>query len=327
VATLALAATIFLGGRNRTGDVTGLVDYARARQRDPIELIVGAGRSHRIVFLADVHTAPEPKRLAVEAIDALARGPGLDAVVLEVDTELQPIIDRYLNSDPEDISILYRNPGTLHERWGVWREYLDIYRRVWILNRMLGPGRRIRIVAADLPGWPPVGPLPPRLLAEKLAARDAHMADRIDGVALADDPTARVLIFMGGFHGLKGGQAEIRAEGGAPIPVIWLAGLLQDRHPGEVFSILVDGTVPSDRPGPVGAYGSTRIADVLRKHLTDQVGPIALPVNDRFDAVRQPIRVQGGPGINLVLQPEGYRLQDMVDGYILVGSSGMGLLR
>lgn len=326
---LAVLATILvvagtaalIESRRGQEEVAGFVDYARSQQGDPVRLIVSAARSHRVLFLGDVHPSAEPKRIAAAAIEALAHGPGLDVVALEVGADQQPIIDTYLASDPEDISILTRSPRTLNEQWGVPGEYLEIYRRVWRLNRALGPGRQIRILAADLPGWPPEAAARPQAIAAQYAQRDAHMAELIETEVLAVSPRARMLIFMGSYHGLKSGQAELRFGGGPPIPVTWLATRLRQLHPGEVYSIIVDGSVRPELGGTVGTYAASRISDLLRKHMPEATSPFGLRVDDRFDFVRDPIRIGSAPGLDLVIRPDDYRLQDVVDGYIFLGAA------
>lgn len=316
---LAFGLAALLDARRERADIADLMAYARERRTDPAALITSAARTNRLLFLSDIHRSALPKRIAADAIEALAHGPGLDAVVLEVGSDQQPFIDAYLSSDPENIAILYVHPRTLHAQWGVDRAVLEIYRRVWRLNRELGPGREIRIVAADLPGWPPDRRLSPGEAARRFAQRDAHMEQIIEDRILATNPWARVLIFMGGFHGLKGSRATIRFGGGPPVEVTWLVTRLAENHPGEVYSIMLDaGSVPVP-DGSIAVYRSTRLFDLFRRNLPDVVGPFALTVNDRFDFLPDPILSTAVPGLNLAVRPEGYHLKDVIDGYIFLG--------
>jgi hypothetical protein len=317
---VAISTAMLLDGRRGRQEVEALVAFARSEQSDPVRLIVTAGRRHQLLFLGDLLAAPEPKRIAADAIEALAHGPGLDAVVLEVGADQQAAIDAYLESDPEDVALLLTNPQTVHERWGVAREYLEIYRRVWRLNRALEIGRRIRILAADLPGWPPTSPLAPQVAAARYAQRDAHMTERIESELLSANPRSRLLIFMSGYHGLKSGDAELHPSVGTPIPVVWLGARLRQLHPGEVFTIVVDGTPRHAIQGTLDSYATTHIYDFLRKHLPGAVAPFALPVDGRFDFLRAPLRATGVPGLDLILNPGDYTLRDVADGYIFLGS-------
>ncbi len=315
LAVLLALAALFEGYR-RDAHVEDLVAYARDRGVEPVKLIEAAGRANRFVFLGDVHRAQGPKRLAADAIEALARGPGLDAVVLEVGSDQQPYIDAYLDSDPENPAILYAHPRTLHRKWGVEHAYVEIYRRVWHLNQELGPTRRIRVLAADLPGWPAERRLPPTEAAQRYAARDAHMADVIEDEILDRNPWARVFIFMGGHHGLKKGGATLRIAGAAPVRVTWLAARLNERNPGEVFTILPDTPPVPMADDAVVAYAATRAFGLLQNHLVGVVAPFALRVDDRFDFLSAPILQVDMPGVELAIDPRGYTLKDVVDGYV-----------
>ena len=311
--------TAFLEKRREWDDISRLVAYAQERRLDPLVLIEAAGRANRILFLGDVHGSPAPKHWAAEAIEVPARGPGLDAVVLEVGADQQPYIDAYLASDPENATILFAHPRTLHQAWGDDRAFLEIYRRVWKLNEELGAGRRIRIVAADLPGWPPEGRLPPPAAAAQYAARDAHMEEVIEREVLSGRPKSRVLIFMGGYHGLKHGRATLAVAGASPVEVKWLGVRLRERHPGEVFSILPDAPRGKSFRADVVSYAATRAFDLLQKNLGGAVSPFGLPVDERFDFLEAPILEADLPGLKLTLDPKGYKLREMIDGYLFLG--------
>ncbi len=321
---VAISAAALIEGRRDRQEEAGLIDYARASQGDPVRMVVAAGRRHQIVFLGDVLPAPEPKRIAADAIDALAHGPGLDAVVLEVGSDQQNRIDTYLETEPENPGILLTEPRVVHDGWGVAREYLEIYRRVWRLNRTLEAGRRIRILAVDLPGWPPTTAVPPQTAAAQYAQRDSYMTERIESAILAGNPRARLLIFMGGYHGLKSGQAELHAGIGAPVPVVWLGTRLRQLHPGEVFTIVVDGATRQPTSAPLGGYTASHVYDFLRKRLPNTTQPFALTIDERFDFLRAPIRAANVSGLEMRIRPNNYRLQDVADGYIFLGT-GTGL--
>lgn len=318
---IAVASITALIGARRNADAgSGLVEYARAAPADPVRLVATAGRRHQIIFLGDILSAPEPKRIAADAIDALAHGPGLDAIVLEIGSDLQQRIDRYLETEPEDTGILLAEPRATHERWGVAGEYIEIYRRVWRLNRTLEPGRRIRILAVDLPGWPPAANVPPRLAAAQYAQRDSYMVERIESMILAGNPRARLLIFMAGIHGLKSGQAEIFYGTDAPVPVVWLGTRLRQLHPGQVYTIVMDGAMQPTPGGLVADYTASRVYDFLRKYLPDPSRPFALAIDGRFDFLEAPIRAVTAPGLEITFRPNKYRLRDVADGYIYLGT-------
>lgn len=318
VAAIFAIAALF-DRRGGAADAEELVTHVVERSWDPVDLIVAAGRTRRIVVLGDVHPSAETKLLAARAVEALARGPGLDAIALEVGAELQPYINAYLGSNPENASPLFAQPRTLGHQWGTVNAYLEIYRTVWRLNQELEPARRIRIIAADLSDWPPSRRLAPPQTAALYARRDAHMAETLEREVLGGHPGARVLVFMGGYHALKAGGAELNYGGGEPLALTWLASRLDQRYPGQVFSILVE-TAP--RPGNYSLSTTqitSRAYDVFRRGLPGR-GTFAIPVDRRFDFMRRPIREPRAPGIEISIQPRDYRFGEMVDGYIFLGT-------
>jgi len=318
---IAIGSAALLDSRRDREEETEFVDYARSRQGDPIRMIVSAGRRHQMIFLGDLPSGSTPKRIAADAIEALVHGPGLDAVVLEIGADLQDRIDLYLETEPEDPGLLLAEPRIVHGHWGASDEYLEIFRRVWRLNRALEPGRRIRILAADLPGWPPDPKMSPQEALAQYAERDAYMTERIEAHILAGNPRARLLIFMDGYHGLKSGQAELQTGAGSPVPIIWLGTRLAHLHPGEVYTIIVDGTVRDPTRGPVIRYTASNAYDILRKHLPETTRPFALDIGEDFDFLRTPMRTATMPGLDMRIRPTNYRLRDVADGYIFLGNN------
>jgi len=143
---IVIAATVLEMRRGGGGAEGEFVAHARENALDPLDLIEAAGRSRRLVFLADVTSAAAPKRLAARAVERLASGPGLDLVVLNVPAEEQPFIDQYLATTPEDASLLLGRPRAIREGDGASRDFVDLYRAVWRVNASLGAHRRVRIV-------------------------------------------------------------------------------------------------------------------------------------------------------------------------------------
>ncbi|HZA92516.1 MAG TPA: hypothetical protein VE420_07805, partial [Gemmatimonadales bacterium] len=131
-------------------------------------------RQHQIVFLGDIHPLAEPKLLVARLIREQGADQAIDLLALEVAAEQQEWIDRYLSSDPEDTRILLDHPRTLRAHWGISLEYLDIYRAVYQWNRG-HPNQQIRVLAADLLGWP-MTPLTPQMAARGFVNRDMRIA-------------------------------------------------------------------------------------------------------------------------------------------------------
>lgn len=297
------------------GDAAGLVAYARGARLEPGALVVSGARTRGIVMLGDVPASAAAKRTAAEAVEALALGPGLDAVVVQVDSMAQGYLDAFLEASTLDASVLLAHPETLPGAND--KSYLEIYRRVWELNRRLGADRAIILVAGGIPEWPPRRPLGPRRAAELLARCGPALARRIETRVLARNPQARVLVFADGYQALRGGVGEFAAGGGRPVSVSWAAAVLERTHAGNVFSVIQDA-----RPGggPVGegtSYVGTSAYDYFRD--ARLAPPFALRVGNAFDFLRQAILTSSPPGTQLSIQPADFGLADVTDGYIYLG--------
>ena len=118
-----IAVVLWVGGLDRREHERSArrIELARASAIDPVALLVEAARSHRLVLLGDVLGADAPKRFAADVIEALAHGPGLDVVALEIDADVQSRIDAYLATREEDASLLLARPASTREWEGVSR--------------------------------------------------------------------------------------------------------------------------------------------------------------------------------------------------------------
>ncbi len=298
------------------GDAQGLLAYARGATLRPAALIAGGAGTRTIIVLGDVPGSGAAKRTAVEAIDTLARGPGLDAVALEVDSTAQRYVDAFLEATPLDASILLGHPETLPGPDP--NDYLAIYRHVWELNRKLGADRAILLLAAGIPDWPARRALAPRQAGELLARTGPAMARRIETAVLARNPQARVLAFVDAYEALRSGSGQFAAGGGRPVPVTWMAALLEAAHPGDVFSVLQDARPGGGATGEATTYAGTSAYTVFRD--AHMAPPFALHVSDAFDFLRQPIVTASSPGTGLAIEPSDYRLAEVADGYVYLGT-------
>lgn len=310
----AMAALQLRGGASAT---TAFVKDVRSNASTGIDLIVRAAAAHRLVFVADVPSATAPKELVTSVIERLAKGTGLDVVALEVDAAEQPNIDRYLATTKEDASLLLSRPRLTHEDEGVSRAYIDVFRAVRRMNDQLGPDRQIRIVALDLPGWPPAAAESPSEAARQFGQRDSAMYSAIAPV-LDADPKARVLFFVGGFHVLKSSTGIVQTGGTKTVEATWLASRLMKLYPQDVYSILVDATPLRIPSAAVSAYRGTAAGSVLRDA---GIKPgTALPIDATFDFSRHPIDVVQKPGIHFDLTPHEVTFGALADAYIFLGS-------
>jgi hypothetical protein len=271
---------------------------------DPFQFLQTALRDHQIVFLGDVHPLAEPKLLVARLIREQTEDAAIDLLALEVASEQQEWIDRYLASAPEDTTMLLEHPRTLRAHWGVSAEYLEIYRAVYRWN-VAHPDRPVHILAADLRGWP-IAPLTPHMATGGFVNRDIWMAAAFRKT-LEKHSQWRVLIFMGGYHGLKnvGGQVAIgRVHDRFDR---WFAGYLRDEGV-NVFTILTDAS-------HVEGHGATRMLDYLSRASSEN---FAVVLDSTSDSVREPMYDVEQEGFQLEFWPSRFPLRSAADAMLIL---------
>jgi hypothetical protein len=274
-----------------------------AQSSPPFEFVQAAIARHRIVFLGDIHPLAEPKLLVSRLIREQAPGAAIDLLALEVASEQQEFIDRYLSSTPEDTTILLDHPRTLRSHWGASAEYLDIYRAVYQWNRA-HPDRAVHVLAADLRGWP-ISPLTEHMATGGFVNRDVWMAAAFRKV-LDQNPGWRTLIFMGGYHGLRSVGGEVKLGRAHDRFDRWFAGYLADDGY-QIYSILSDALTDS-------GHGATRVFDALA------AGPgpagLAIALDSTTDAVREPLYDVEQEGYSLEFWPSRFPIRTAAEAMI-----------
>ena len=276
-----------------------------AQSHPPLEFVQAAIARHRVVFLGDVHPLAEPKLLVARLIREQGPGATIDLLALEVASEHQPVIDRYLAAEPEDTTILLDQPRTLRAHWGASTEYLAIYREVYRWNRT-HPERPVRILAADLRGWP-MAPLTERMATGGFANRDQWMAAAFSKV-LAEHPAWRALVFMGGYHGLKSIGGSVTLGRASDRFDRWFAGYLADEGV-DLYTILTDARQD-------GGHGATRVFDRLAADA--RTDDFAVALDSTTDAVTQPLYDVEQEGYALEFWPARFPLRQAVDALLLL---------
>jgi hypothetical protein len=278
----------------------------RAQERDPVEFVLDAVARHDIVFLGDVHPLAEPKHIVADVIERQDPATPIDVLALEVAAEQQPVIDRYLASAPEDTTLLLANPRTLRAHWGASAEYLGIYRAVWRWNRA-HPSRALRIVAADIRGWP-IAPLTEAMASGGFANRDEWMARQFAGF-VRQNPGRRILVFMGGYHGLGTGGGEVTVGRSTARFDRWFLGWLRDDQL-PVYAILVDAR-------QADGHGATRVFDLLAAQAVNR--NFAVVLGAETDSVARPMYDIESEGYHLAFWPDRFPLRRAVDAMIVLG--------
>lgn len=316
VVVMVAALVLDSGG---TAELDPVVQALEQRGREPADLVERMGRAARVVLLSDVPGQRAPKRLAAQSVRTLAAGPGLDAVVLDVPAEEQPYIDAYLNRSVEDATVLMSRPRAVREHEGLARDYLEIYRAVREINEGVGAARRIRVIAAGLPDWPPPEGAAPEEVARLYSLRAQHMLRRMDEEVFSLMPEARVLVFVDGYLTQKRTRGLLRFGGGEAVEVEWLGELLRRRAPADTRTILLE--VAAGRGGAVQRipnYHGTELYRPLRRELSETA---AVQVGEAFGVIRNPVLEFSSPGLRLEILPRGYTLREVADGYVFYGGS------
>jgi len=278
---------------------------AAAQSSPPFEFMQAALARHRIVFLGDIHPLAEPKLLVSRLIREQEPGASIDLLALEVASEQQEAIDRYLSSTPEDTTILLDHPRTLRSYWGASVEYLDIYRAVYQWNRV-HPEHPVHVLAADLRGWP-ISPLTEHMATGGFVNRDVWMAAAFRKV-LDQHPDWRTLIFMGGYHGLRNVGGEVKLGRAHDRFDRWFAGYLADDGY-QIYSVLCDALMD-------GGHGATRVYDALATGPGAAAAAIAL--DSTTDAVKEPLYDVEQEGYSLEFWPSRFAIRTAVDAMILL---------
>jgi erythromycin esterase-like protein len=299
--------------------VPTFLKHVRKMGGPPLELLRKAVRQHPIIFIGEAHTAADPKRLLVEAMELMETEVGLDVLALEIPSREQGQIDAYLASNPEDTAILKANPRLLFGDWGASEEYLAIYRAVWRLNQGRPASDRVRIVAAEHPDWPPSDEdwirMSPSDRAKLFEVRDIHMFKVIDSVITSSTPTPRILIFMGAFHSARAGRRSYTFGQKATATYSPVGALLDQRYPGKLFSVMVDGMgVPEDY-GTHISCGMTPYFDILSQAQPPLPSPWAVPVDDNFAFVSPYYQYESSQPLQEI------EMNDAFDLYIYVAKS------
>jgi hypothetical protein len=278
---------------------------AVAQSSPPFEFVQSALASHRIVFLGDIHPLAEPKLLVSRLIREQEPGASIDLLALEVASEQQEAIDRYLSSTPEDTTILLDHPRTLRSYWGASVEYLDIYRAVYQWNRV-HPDHPVHVLAADLRGWP-ISPLTEHMATGGFVNRDVWMAAAFRKV-LDQHPDWRTLIFMGGYHGLRNVGGEVKLGRAHDRFDRWFAGYLADDGY-QIYSVLSDALMD-------GGHGATRVYDTFATGVGADAAAIAL--DSTTDVVKEPLYDVEQEGYSLEFWPSRLPIRTAVDAMILL---------
>jgi hypothetical protein len=260
-----------------------------------------ADHRRQVVFVGDIHPLAEPKLIVSEVIARQDPATAVDAIALEVGSDQQAVIDQYLAGTPEDTSLLVANPRTLRSHWGASREYLGIYRAAWAWNQA-HRDRPLRVIAADIRGWP-LAPLTEMMAAGGFANRDEWMARGFLALHRAH-PEWRILIFMGGYHGLEMGGGEVTVGKARARFDLWFCGWLREAGL-DPYTILMDARQE-------GGLGATRVFDAVHRPGHNE----AFALSVLTDSIAEPLRPVETDGYRLAFWPSRFPLRLAVDAMV-----------
>ncbi|MGH7503140.1 MAG: hypothetical protein ACREL7_15550 [Longimicrobiales bacterium] len=317
IAVIVVALTIGLVlERGNTPRDAAMIAWAEAHATDPVQLIERATRTRPVLLLGDVVGAPAPKRLAATLIDTLGMAGRLEAVGLEVPADQQTWIDLYLETDPEDASVLLAHPRTIREDEGAGRAMLQVYRAVWRVNRALGANRRIRIIALDPSAWPPPPGISPARALAVFAQRDSIMQATLDARLFDRSARPRVLVFVDGLHVQKSG-ARLATGGIAPATVEWLGARLANRGV-PIFTVIVDAARGTGAPSPVAGHRAGPLYSLLRANLSIPAAGLAFPLTGSAAPTADWLASPTGPGVGFQRLPADPRLEGRIDAWVIL---------
>ena len=267
-------------------------------------------QTRRIIVLGVPAGTRAGTRVAIQALDSLALGPGLDAVGVRAPAQAQSAIDRYLTVAIEDPTLL---PEAASSPLGL----REILRAVRAINDELGVDRALRVVALDPPEWPPAAAASPANAVVRWAERAEHARSVLSEGVLARAPNARLLLIVDGLDALRDVRARAGGGGGgahAPAP---LAALLRERYGRQLYAVLVDG--PPGTAGSTGvvSFDGTSLFDDARRTWSGEVRFV--PLRDAQELGRVDIGIATRPGIGAELQPSAPSLAEIVDAYVYPG--------
>jgi hypothetical protein len=239
LAAAALGGVLWAGWLPAEEEPPGLEPYTRVLREagtEPVAFVLDRLREHDLLIFDDgMHPAVEPFAFYQQLLRDPAFQRQVKSIFLEtLPINLQPHLDAYLDSRPEDPKLLY--PAFQDDYSGTgfpFKTYFDLLHTVYEVNRQLPPAERLRVVAVTNPVyWPLIQtPADVALFRKGLAGRDALMYEVILG-ELDSFRSGRKGVFLTNTrHAYKG----IRDRQGR---LYWnCATYFHERHPGKTYSL------------------------------------------------------------------------------------------
>jgi hypothetical protein len=211
------------------------VEVLRQAGAEPVKFITDRLHDHDLLTFDDgMHTAVEPFAFYQQLVREPAFHRQVKTIFLEVvSINLQPHLDAYLDSQPENAELLYPAFQDDYNLGFPFKTYFDFLHVVYDVNHKLPKSERLRVIAVSNPvHWPEIKtPTDLALFRKSLAGRDALMyeviLDDLDGFR-----SGRKGIFLTNtrhaYNGIRDRQGRF----------YWnCQTYFHQRHPGKTYSV------------------------------------------------------------------------------------------
>jgi hypothetical protein len=245
----------------KPADETILVSYLKENAKPPEAYVIEKFKHHDVVILGETHENRDNLEFIAGLIAPLYHRAGVRCLATEFLRHKNTAKANQIVTAPDyqesAVADLYRDFGWI---WG-FKEYMDIFKAVWALNRSLPPGaERFRVVGLDVPVfmyelWSETDPERKKEIQRILADRDKFMADNLLREAFTSG--GKVLHHTGFAHSYTQGPF---AAGGERRKCV--GGYMRDRLGDQVFQICLHQAQTRFAPGQPQAG-----APVLHKFL------------------------------------------------------------
>lgn len=289
-----------------------LVSYLKSNWKSPEDYVINKFKKYDIVFIGEMHRVKHDVELIHNLIPRLYKAGVYNLGIEFGGYEFQDKVDRLITDDEYDENLARWLMFQTGSDWG-YKEYHEIYRKAWELNKSLPKGKRkFRVVNLNYKkNWKLRQKEMTRELWQQVWHKgdpDAHMAQ----VILAEfvDKNEKALIYMGAHHAFTRYRQPIYDfEAKKFLRFETRAGnLVYEKIPDKVFNIFLHAPFHS-----TAGYGN----------FIYPVGGVIDRVMERFKNTRVGFDVKGTPFGELrderTLYSHGYtdfKLADFCDGYI-----------
>lgn len=261
-----------------------LVEYLRAHWKSPEDYLIEKFRDHDIVFIGEMHRVKHDVELIHNLIPRLYKIGVYNLGIEFGGNEYQDKVDSLVTADEYDENLARWLLFKWATYWG-FKEYMDIYRRVWELNKSLPKSApRFRVVHLNyIPRWD--------LMKEEMTAEDRkRVMHKGDG----DEFMAKVVL------------KEIVDKGQKAL-------IYSGQH--HAFTRYRQPMYDFEKKKLLGLR-DTRMGNIVQKRIPDKVFNIFLhfpwPMKENFDAMKYPVN----GGIDAVMR----EFHDQRVGFDVVGS-------